>query len=74
MMIIYMAVSVAGATITALLAGVYNPVLGLLAAPFGGSLLAAAAAFALAWHHSFSRQIRASSRETRGIPSGVVWC
>ena len=67
MIIIYMAVSIVGATITALLAGSQSWVLGLLAAPFGGSLLAAAVVFALGQRHS-------SSREVQTIPPSVVWC
>jgi len=49
MAIVYVVVSIMGAIITFLLAAQYSVGLALLAAPFGGSLLALGTAFYLVW-------------------------
>jgi hypothetical protein len=67
MIIFYSAVSLLGAVVTALLLGQHSLMLGLMAAPFGGSLSAAAAALIL-----FRRSSPHLSRRT--VPPGVVWC
>ena len=64
MIIIYMAASIIGGTVTAALAGQQGLLFGLLAAPLGGSLSALAVApLALG-----------RSAKSEGLPSGVVWC
>jgi hypothetical protein len=68
MVIVYAAVSLLGALFTAMLFGQYGLLLGVFAAPFGGSLLALAAA-ALAF------EVQGSQFYKRDIiPPEVVWC
>jgi len=64
MIIIYMAASIIGGTATAALVGQHSLLLGLLAAPLGGSL-SALAAIPLALGGLPKRQ---------SVPSDVVWC
>ena len=67
MVIVYMVASLFGAAITAALCGANGVLTALLAAPFGGSLSAVIAAWALAPQ----RPVQGASRP---IPAGVVWC
>ena len=66
MIIVYMAASIIGGAATATLVGQHSLLLGLLAAPLGGSLAALVAA-PLALQGSLSRKSHA-------IPPEVVWC
>ena len=66
MVVLYMCVSIIGGLLTALLLGIYNPTIGLLSAPLGGSLLVALTALLIA--------LPSSSREPTAVPPGVVWC
>ncbi len=68
MIIVYVVASVLGGLFTAMLSGQYGLLLGLFAAPFGGSLLALAAA-TLAFDGQGSR-----SHKRDGIPPKIVWC
>jgi hypothetical protein len=68
MLLLYSAADLLGALVTALLLGQHSVLLGLMAAPFGGSLsIAAAAALIL---------LRGGSPhlERKTVPPGVVWC
>ncbi len=68
MVIVYSAVSLIGGLATAMIVGQHNLPLGMLAAPFGGSLSAAAAA-ALVFGKASSL-----ARDPEAVPPGVVWC
>jgi hypothetical protein len=68
MVIIYMVAAIIGTISTATLFGQHSVTLGVLAAPFGGSLVAGAAASLVYARHS----LLSSERET--VPPGVVWC
>ncbi len=68
MTIIYMVAAIIGAIITASLLGQHSPTLGVLTAPFGGSLVAGAIAVLICAMHG------CSSSEPEVVPSGVVWC
>ena len=68
MVIIYMVASIIGAIITATLLGHHSLTLGVLAAPFGGSLVAAATAVLVYAMHGLVH----SKPET--VPPGIVWC
>ncbi len=68
MVIIYMVAAIIGATITASLLGQHSLILGVLAAPFGGSLVAGATAMLVFAMHGVS----SSKPET--VPPGIVWC
>ncbi len=67
MVIVYAVASLLGGLFTAMLSGQYGLLLGLFAAPFGGSLLALAAA-ALAFGGQGIRSCK------RVIPPKIVWC
>ena len=74
MVVAYACLSIVGGLIAAFLFGQNNLMVGLLAAPLGGSLLVAVVAslYTLA---SFSlRTAGSSTREASPVPSGVVWC
>jgi hypothetical protein len=66
MMIIYVAASIIGGVTTASLFGQRDLLMGMLSGPFGGSLLAVAAALVLA--------VYARSRKPETVPPGVLWC
>ena len=66
MLILYAAASILGGTATAALVAPHGLLLGLLAAPFGGSLAALAVA-RLALPNS-------SPRARKAVPPDVVWC
>jgi hypothetical protein len=68
MVIVYSTVSLLGGLITAMIVGQHSLPLGILAAPFGGSLSAVAAA-ALVFGKGGS-----PAREREVVPAGVVWC
>ncbi len=67
MLVVYMCVSIFGGLMAALLFSQNGLMIGLLAAPLGGSFLVAAAAVLLALTSS-------SSRKPHTVPHGVVWC
>ena len=67
MVVAYAFLAIIGGMITGFLLGQNNLMVGLLAAPLGGSLLVAVAAPLYSLVHS-------SSREARLVPPGVVWC
>ena len=66
MLVLYALASVIGGLLTALLLGLYSPIVGLLVAPLGGSLLVVLAALLIA--------LPSSSRKPSSVPPGVVWC
>ena len=66
MLVLYMCASIIGGLLTALLLGAYSPIIGLLAAPLGGSFLITIAALLIA--------LPSPSRKESPIPPGVVWC
>jgi hypothetical protein len=68
MVIVYAVASRLGGLFTAILFGQYGLMLGLFAAPFGGSLLALSAA-ALAFD---GQGVRSHKRDV--IPPEIVWC
>ena len=68
MVIVYSTVSLLGGLITAMTVGQHSLPLGILTAPFGGSLSAVAAA-ALVFGKASSL-----AREQEAVPPGVVWC
>ncbi len=65
MAIIYIAAALIGNGVTLLLLGPYSIWLGLLAAPFGASLVLGATAV---WAARMGR-----SREAQTVPAGVIW-
>ncbi len=67
MVIIYMVASVVGGAATAALFAQDGLLTALVAAPFGGSLMATATAL-------FLVQRIPSSARSRDVPQGVVWC
>jgi hypothetical protein len=66
MLLFYGSASIIGGLLTAMLLGPYNPIIGLLATPLGGSFLAALAALLIA--------LPSSTRKQSSIPPGIVWC
>ena len=68
MVIVYAVASLLGGLFTAMLSGQYGLLLGMFAAPFGGSLLALAAA-ALAFG---GQGVRSFKRDV--ISPEIVWC
>jgi hypothetical protein len=67
MVVAYAFLSIVGGLITAFLFGQNNLMVGLLAAPLGGSLLVAVAA-------PLYTLVYSSAREACHVPPGVVWC
>ena len=67
MVIIYMVATIVGGAATAALFGQHGLLTALVAAPFGGSLMATATAL-------FLVQRSPSSARSRDVPQGVVWC
>ena len=63
MIFIYMAASMIGGAATAALVGQHSVLLGLIAAPLGGSLSALAAA-----------PLAAAGSRNEAVPPEVVWC
>ncbi|MPR12705.1 hypothetical protein [Microvirga tunisiensis] len=74
MVVAYAFLSIIGGLITAFLFGQNNLMVGLLAAPLGGSLLVAVAAPLYTLASSSLRKASSSTREASPVPSGVVWC
>jgi hypothetical protein len=69
MVMVYLVAAIIGGTATVSLVGQYSFLLGLLAAPFGASLLALATALVLA---TVPLALRRSSK-TQAIPPDVIW-
>lgn len=68
MVIIYMVAAIVGAITIATLLGHHSLTLGVIAAPFGGSLVAGAVAVLAYTMHSLPHS------ELEVVPPGVVWC